>query len=135
MLVEKLEVVRMIESVLNSKVFQCGANNSAIRAVENLLYNVQQLLGVPSSEVVDITRSIKGGMVLSPREVEVVECFARGWVDGDDRSLYGSLCYQDAFDLMGRLKVDCSGVRDLVQEYQDRVDEFNFLDRFGPFEG
>ena len=129
MLVEKIEVVRMIESVLNSKVFQCGANNSAIRAVENLLYNVQQLLGVPSSEVVDITRVIKGGLVLSPREVEVVKCFAGEWDMSDGKSLSGGLCYQDAFDLMGRLSVDCSGARDLIASYEARVDEDEFLGR------
>lgn len=122
MLVEKLEVVRMIEGVLDSSVVDKCADVRVVQVLRNLLYNVQQLLGVPSSEVVDITRSINGGMVLSPKEVDVVKCFANGWYNGDGRGLCDKLCYQDAFDLMARLKVDCGGVRDHIKALQDLAD-------------
>ena len=59
-----------------------------------------------------------GSVVFSAREVMVLECFAKAWVDGDDHSLYGCLCYQDAIDLLAKLKVDAEPVKTMISDFE-----------------
>lgn len=63
--------------------------------------------------------TVDGSASFNAREVMVLECFAKAWVDGDDHSLYGCLSYQDAFDLLAKLGVDAVDSHKLVENGVD----------------
>lgn len=40
---------------------------------------------------------------LSAREIEIIECLAKGWADSDDMPLYGGLSYQCVIDFLAKI--------------------------------
>lgn len=59
-----------------------------------------------------------GSVVFSAREVMVLKCFASAWVNGEGHLLYGCLCYQDALDLLAKLKVDAEPVETMISDLE-----------------